>query len=121
MQTRKDTEQTNEQFAATNERFKTACILENVPQTRRQASKWRRKTGRAYLNLGKHKQNLASDERSLIRDLAILSSAGYPSLGKDGEPITPEELEQEKEQRQSDLASIQRKIDHIRQILWRIS
>ena len=39
---------TNTQFAKDNEEFKSACASVNLEPTPRQASKWRRKVGKAY-------------------------------------------------------------------------
>ena len=41
---------TNEQFASQNNEFRVACENANIQPTKRQASKWRRKMGKAYRN-----------------------------------------------------------------------
>jgi hypothetical protein len=41
-------ESTNAKFATTDPLFQKACELAGIPSTRRQASKFRRKTGRAW-------------------------------------------------------------------------
>ena len=46
-------EQCNDAFAKTNQEFQDACSKVDVKPTRRQASKWRRKLGKAY-NEGRH-------------------------------------------------------------------
>jgi hypothetical protein len=40
---------TNRQFALENENFIEACKSNNVEPTKRQASKWRNRKGRAYM------------------------------------------------------------------------
>lgn len=40
--------QSNGKFAQSNQLFKIACTLAGVEPTRRQASKWRNRRGRAY-------------------------------------------------------------------------
>ena len=40
---------TNAEFSKTNSAFLSACAVSGVPATKRQASKWRRKFGTAYL------------------------------------------------------------------------
>lgn len=69
MQTRKDTELTNEQFSMHNMQFKAACIAENIPSTKRQASKWRRKTGRAYTQLGRNKRRIVGEISDLKTEI----------------------------------------------------
>lgn len=39
---------TNKEFAKTNQQFISACQKAGVEPTKRQAAKWRRKTGIAY-------------------------------------------------------------------------
>jgi hypothetical protein len=40
---------TNEEFAAANPTLRKACEMAGIPVTSRQASKWQRKTGSAYV------------------------------------------------------------------------
>jgi hypothetical protein len=44
---------TNAEFAATNKKFIAACAHVNLPPTKRQASKFRRKQGTAYKGGGR--------------------------------------------------------------------
>jgi len=39
---------TNKEFSKTNSQFKEACGLAGIDPTTRHASKWRRKTGKAF-------------------------------------------------------------------------
>jgi hypothetical protein len=39
---------TNKEFSTNNQLFKCACELASVEPTKRQASKWRRDTGKAF-------------------------------------------------------------------------
>lgn len=41
---------TKAEFAEQDAKFKEACTKANIPNTKRQASKWRRKLGTAYQN-----------------------------------------------------------------------
>ena len=41
---------TNAEFAEQDMKFKDACAKASIPNTKRQASKWRRKIGTAYRN-----------------------------------------------------------------------
>ena len=41
---------TNDEFAEQDAAFKDACSKASIPNTKRQASKWRRKFGKAYRN-----------------------------------------------------------------------
>lgn len=44
---------TNTEFAEQDAKFKGACTKANISNTKRQASKWRRKFGTAYRNRAK--------------------------------------------------------------------
>ncbi len=50
---KKETRTTNREYAEKNEPFKQACEKAEVKPTGRQASKWRRKTGKAW-NVGRN-------------------------------------------------------------------
>jgi hypothetical protein len=49
---------TNQEFALSDKAFREACERAGIPPTRRQASKWRLKDGRAW----EHRNGAALDE-----------------------------------------------------------
>lgn len=55
--------ETNREFSSRNELFQVACELAGVPATKRQASKWRNRRGRAYA-VRHQAVNKLSEERS---------------------------------------------------------
>lgn len=73
-----NSESTNREFAQENTRFITACGLASIPPNKRQASKFRRKTGRAFTEARRFQREApdqirrwSNEANALMSDLGV--------------------------------------------------
>lgn len=82
-------ESTNRDYAANNAQFRAACDEQNIPPTKRQAGKWRRKTGAAYLNRTRNIRRLEDERRQIESELYL---ASQPSTDAEtGDEVEPDQ------------------------------
>lgn len=101
---------TNRDFASSNLTFRAACDEENIEPTKRQAGKWRRGMGRAWLNRTRNIRKIEDMRRETESTLFLASTTPTTIEGENGEPMDGPPDQQKIDSIQQEINNLNRRI-----------